>query len=57
MLRDAHPTFHMPLLGDGVCAGRMPIVRASCFSASGPSRKFILGEPMKPATNLFRGAR
>ena len=25
------------------------------FAASGPSIRFILGEPMKPATNLLRG--
>ena len=56
----ATPTrpFHVPSLSDGVmCSGRMPIVCASCFAASGPSRKFILGEPMNPATNLFRGER
>src|SRR3712207_7294034 len=31
------------------CSARMPTVCAAKGSANGPERKFILGEPMKPA--------
>ena len=38
-----------------ICSGRTPIVCALYLSASLPSRKFIFGEPMNPATNLLHG--
>ena len=45
----------MDVVETEMCSGRMPIVVAPRFSASGPSMKFILGLPMKPATKRFVG--
>lgn len=46
-----------PLVVTSTCSGLMPIVCASCFSASAPSVRFIFGDPMNLATNTFRGRR
>ena len=38
-----------------MCSGLMPMVAASWSPAAGPETRFILGEPMKPATKRLSG--
>ncbi len=58
MLADADAAAPVALgLGDVMCSGRTPMVSAPCLRAVSPEIRFIVGEPMKPATKTFLGLR
>src|SRR5450631_588726 len=48
----AQPSPSLPIFR---CSGRMPRVATPGSPAASPDTKFILGDPMKPATNRFAG--